>query len=479
MAILDFTQFTVYRWRYVIGYGLVGLLLVGMLVFSAILVPSGLSTYEIDSVVRSEALSFSDPTSWVITNLPFYALQAIGFSLFGVTTFTIKLPSLILALLSAVGLILLLRRWFRPNIAVLASLIAVTTGQFLFVAQQGSPSILYIFWPVMLLLLGTQITRGKRFRFLWKVLFAVSAALSLYTPLSIYPLIAVALAVGLHPHLRNAVRRLSKPRIILVSLIAIALVTPLIRNIIVDPSLGLTLLGIPSEWPPDIAANAVTVLKQFFLFWEPSATAVMTPVFGLGSAIIIGLGVYRLIRTRETTRSYLILIWILCLLPVLLLNPSFTTVTFVPSVLLLAAGIMSLISYWYRLFPRNPYARIAGLLPLVVLIAALIGSGLARYGYGYHYSPTTAPLFSKDLSLLPKEARQLVVTEDEAPFYRALSAYRQSLEVTLAPSADSFIATRAANAHFSGYTVTEIITSPRYNESDRFYLYQKAPSTPQ
>ena len=87
-------------------------------------------------------------------------MQAGVFEVFGINTFTIKLPSLILGLLSAGGLILLLRRWFTLNVAVLTSLIAIATGQFLFIAQLGAPSIMYIFWPVAILLLGTQITRG-------------------------------------------------------------------------------------------------------------------------------------------------------------------------------------------------------------------------------------------------------------------------------------------------------------------------------
>ncbi|HRQ86905.1 MAG TPA: hypothetical protein PLY16_02230, partial [Candidatus Saccharibacteria bacterium] len=70
-------------------------------------------------------------------------------------------------------------------------------------------------------------------------------------------------------------------------------------------------------------------------------------------------------------------------MPVLLLNPSFTTVSFLPSVLMLAAGLTSLIGYWYRLFPLNPYARVAGLIPIVVLVGTLIFSGLERYFYGY------------------------------------------------------------------------------------------------
>jgi 4-amino-4-deoxy-L-arabinose transferase-like glycosyltransferase len=473
MATRDFSKYFLYRWRYVIGYSLIGILLAGLLLFAGLYLPGGISEAEMTSAVRSAALSISDPTSLAVPNLPYYALQAGIFALFGVSIFTIKLPSLIIALLSALGLILLLRRWFKPNIAVLASLIAITTGQFLFIAQSGTPSVLYIFWPVTLLLLGTQITRVKKFRLLWKVLFAVFAGLSLYTPLSIYPLIAIVLAVALHPHLRNVIRRLRKVRLAIVAVIFLAIITPLVWLTISSPQLGLTLLGAPTTWSPDLGANAITVLKQYFLFWEPSATEVMTPVFGLGSAILIALGTYRLVRTRETTRSYLIIFWIVCLLPVLILNPKFTTVTFVPSVLMLAAGLTSLISYWYRLFPLNPYARIVGLIPIIILVAALITSGLARYIYGYHYGPQVAPLFSKDLTLLPSDTRQLVVADSEKAFYSSIAKYHTDISIVARPTADMFVVTRNARASFEGYTVKEIITNSHTNNSDRFYVMER------
>jgi len=473
MATRDFSKYFLYRWRYVIGYSLIGLLLAALLLFAGLYLPGGLSQAEMNSVVRSASLAVSDPSSLAIANLPYYALQAGIFALFGVSIFTIKLPSLIIALVSAVGLVILLRRWFKPNIAVLSSLIAISTGQFLYIAQSGTPSVLYIFWPIALLLLGTQITRVKRFRMLWKVLFVMVAALSLYTPLSIYPLIAIVLAITLHPHLRNVVRRLKKTRLAIVSIIFLILITPLVWLISTTPQLGLTLLGVPTTWPPDLGVNTLTVLKQYFLFWEPSTTEVMTPVFGLGSVLLILLGVYRLVRTRETTRSYLIIFWIVCLMPVLILNPLFTTVTFIPSVLMLAAGLTSLISYWYRLFPLNPYARIVGLIPIVILVGALVTSGLARYVYGYHYAPQVAPLFSQDLALLPKDTRELVVSDTEKPFYSAIASYRDDISVVSRPTADSFVVTQQARASFEGYEVKQIITNSRTDNSNRLYIMQR------
>ena len=477
MAARDFSQYFLYRWRYVIGYGTIALLLAGMLLFAGFNLPGGLSQSEIAAVVQSASLSWTDPGTLAISNLPYYGLQAGIFALFGISTFAIKLPSIILAFFTAIGLILLLRRWFTPNIAVLASLIAITTGQFLFISQSGTPSILYVFWPVALLLLGTQVTRAKRYRFLWKILFAIAAALSLYTPLSIYPLIAIALATIFHPHLRAIVRRLKNIRLFAMCAIFLILIAPLVWFIIQNPQLGMTLAGIAqSNWPPAIGDNAMTLLQHYFYFWQPSSGTLMTPVFGLGSALLILLGVYRLILTRDTTRSYLIIFWLICLIPILLLNPEFTSVALVPSVLMLAAGLTSLIGYWYRLFPRNPYARITGLVPIIVLVAALITTGLARYIYGYHYSPEIAPLFSRDLTLLPKDTHELVVTEKQRPFYEAVGQYRKDITVTTTPTARTVVMTRSAHysgAPAEGYVVTDIITNSHTNDSDRFYILSR------
>jgi len=469
---IDVTSFFIYRWRYVIGYSIIGILLVGLLAFAGLYVPGGISEAEMASVIKSSNISFVDITSLGITNLPFHVLQKLSFIAFGINDFSIKLPSLILALISAVCLILLLRRWFRPNIAVLASVIAVTTGQFLFIAQSGTPGILYVLWPVSLLLLGTLIAKKAEPRFLWKVAFFVVAALSMYTPLSIYALIALGAATVLHPHLRYIIRQLSKLRLAVGFVLAALIVTPLVIGIIRTPELGLTILGIPTEWP-HLLANFSLLAQQYFWFASPSTTGLMTPVFGLGSMLIIGFGVYKLVQTRESTQSYLIIIWILCLIPILIINPLYTSVTFLPLVLLLATGLSSLLGYWYRLFPRNPYARIAGLIPLIILVAALVLSGLERYVYGYHYDQYTVPNFSKDLSLVPKSTKQLVVTDDQVAFYNAVAKYKKDISIVTVPTADTFVATRAANHPYPGYVIDRILTTDTLNDADRMYVYKK------
>lgn len=469
---IDITSFYIYRFRYWIGYGLIALLLVGLLLFAGLYTPGGISAQEMESVVKSSSVNLTDLGSLAVTNLPYHLLQIASITLFGVSDFSIKLPSLILAFISAIGLILLLQRWFKPSITVLASVIAICTGQFLFIAQNGTPSILYVLWAVWLLLLGTLIAKNVKFKTLWKVLFFIVAALSLYTPLSIYALIALAVATVLHPHLRFILRQLSKPRLAAAFVLGVFITVPLIIGVIKAPELGLMILGVPTE-SPNILDNVLLLSQQYLGFAMQSNTGLMTPVFGLGSMLIIGFGIYKLIRTRESTQSYLIIIWLACLIPVLITNPGFTSVTFLPLVLLLATGLESLLSYWYRLFPLNPYARIAGLVPLIVLVGVLVMSGLERYVYGYHYDPATVPNFSQDLSLLPDDTKRLIVSEDQLPFYEVVAEHKNDLTVSTTHSGDSFTASHAAKSTFSGYSIDKIITSSDAQNADRFYVYKK------
>jgi hypothetical protein len=216
--------------------------------------------------------------------------------------------------------------------------------------------------------------------------------------------------------------------------------------------------------------------QQYLGFTVQSSTGLMTPVFGLGSMLIIGFGIIKLMRTRDSTQSYLIIIWLICLVPVLVISPSFTSVTFLPLVLLLTTGVDSLLGYWYRLFPFNPYARLTGLIPLVVLIGVLVLSGLERYVYGYHYDPYTVSNFSQDISLLPKNTKNLVVSSDELAFYRVVASHRQGLHVSTTATGSEFTQTRTVHIggiNYPGFQIERIITSSASHNADRFYVYKK------
>jgi hypothetical protein len=270
------------------------------------------------------------------------------------------------------------------------------------------------------------------------------------------------------------IKQLSKPKIIIALVAASIMLVPLMFAVIKTPNLILTLLGIPTHWP-DFGANIASLGSQYFGFSKPSGSLLMTPFFELGSMLIIAIGIYQLIKTRETAKSYVISLWTLCLIPAIILNPNLTSVSYLPLVLLLALGLKALLSHWYELFPLNPYARIGGLIPVVILVSVLTLSGLDRYVHGYQYDPKIAPNFSIDLKLLPADTTKLVVSDNELAFYQVVAAHNKKLSVATTPSPNdnNFVKTRQASAAFSGYEVKQIITSSVSDQSNRLYLYTK------
>lgn len=476
------TDYFLYRWRFIAGYAIVGAAFIGLLIVAGLYIPGGISQGEMSSVVASSKFSVTHFDPSLIINLPYHLLQQASLHIFGISAFSIKLPSLVLGAAAGVGMLLLLQMWFRRSVAVLTSLLVITTGQFLFIAQNGTPSIVYIFWSVWLLVAAMMISRGAKCAGLWKVILLSVAALSLYTPLSIYILIALGSATVLHPHLRYLMRRVLRARVKIsfALLCALILIAPLVYAVVLHPGAGLTLLGIPTT-KIDTLANVLQLGRQYFDFISPTSETLMTPIYSLGPMILIVLGILHLITTKYTARSYIISIWAILLLPALVINPNMTAASFVPAMLLLAMGIHTLLRNWYRLFPKNPYARLAGLIPLIVLISGMVISGVDRYMYGYLYDPGVADHFSSDISLINPQLSHaatpvtIVVSQAQLPFYTVVAAHHTGVQAVTSlatPVEGMAIVSHDAHATASPGVPWRILTDPTRAGADRFYIYK-------
>ncbi len=480
-------EYILYRWRYSIGYILVGLLVSILLIAATFYVPGGLSASEMASTVTSNNVSLQDFGPATVIDLPYTLLQHACFALLGITTLSIKLPSLLLGLLSLLGIILLLRHWFHMNVAVISALIVITTSQFIFASQDGTPGIMYVVLPTWLLLLALKVSRqNNQKRSFWEFLLVAVAALSLYTPLSIYVIIALGSATLLHPHLRFIVGRLSRRKLLAAGVVGVALLAPLVIALALQPSVGLTLLGIPETWP-SLYENVVQLIETHLGFLLPNKKDMIQPMYTLPSILMMLLGIMHLFKTRHTARSYIITSWLVLLTPIIVLNPEKTTITFVPVMLLIAAGIEELLHRWYSLFPRNPYARVAGLFPITLLVIGMALTGIERYFYTYRYSPSAANGFTSDLKLLSDEVSRrddtpvtLLTSAAEFPFYGAVAKRNAtitavSLDDQLTPG-EEFIVTRDGfyEHEMNDAKPIKVITNGKKEKSDRLYLYKTA-----
>lgn len=476
------TDYLLYRWRYVLGYAIVVAIIGTVITLASMYVPGALRHEEIEASLKSGSLSMKSLEPSLVVDLPYHIMQRTSFMLFGVTTLSIKLPSIILGVLTALGIFLLIRTWFRRNVAVIATILSVTSAPFLFMVQDGTPAIMYSFLTIWILFASTYVTRKKTFGTLWKVLAGVFMATILYTPLGVYLVIAVLTTTIFHPHIRYIIRRFSRPRLWVAILLGLASLVPLIYASAIDRDTLFTLLGVPTTLP-HLKDNLWELASIILGIFPSSSSPLVQPLYSLGLLLLMVVGLYKLITYKYTARSYITLTLLVFMLPLVIFNPERVTYLFPLACLMFSLGIATLITDWYKLFPRNPYARVAGLIPLSILVIGIAYSGASRYMNSYTYSPTLLSHYSNDLRLFERtlsstKSTVAIVSKPELPFYSMVASYNKQFYATsgteLSKSA-TVIVTRDAyvrnQQQLASAQLQTIVTNRFKESSDRFYVY--------
>ena len=480
------TDYMLYRWRYLIGYAVMVAAIGAVFYLVGLHVPGALRQAELDSAIKSGSLSMETLEPSMVIDLPYHILQRVIFILFGVSIVTIKLPSIIIATLTTIGIFLLVRTWFRRNVAIIATITAATSTQFLFLLQDGTPHIMYSFVTIWLLFASTYVTRNKAFSTLWKVMTGVLMATALYTPLGIYLVIAILTTAFFHPHIRYTILRFSRPRLWIGIFLALVSLTPLIYAAIIDRNVLFTLIGLPVG-EIHLMRNLTEVVLDLFGYTAQSTTYFLRPAYSLGLFLLILVGVYKLITYKYTARSYIALILGLVMAPLVLLNPERLYDLFPLACLMIALGVATLITDWYKLFPRNPYARIAGLVPLGVLIVGIVYSGVIRFTGNYLYNGAILSHYSTDVRHLrhvlaanqaSPTTTKLVVAKEEVAFYALMAHYDKRFTVTqIGNPVSAPVTILSHNAYRLAKPTTEptqIVSNRMTENSDRFYIYKTA-----
>ncbi|HEY0965554.1 MAG TPA: glycosyltransferase family 39 protein [Candidatus Saccharimonadales bacterium] len=489
MGKLNVTDFYLYRWRYILGVMILVGALIGVLAVAGFYVPGGLAAPEIESAsnsIHTPPTVLNGSNSDSILHLPYHVLQKLSIQLLGVNELAVKLPSLLMAGTSILFIYGVVRLWFRRNVAIITSTIAVTSAQFLLLAQLGTPAISYIFWSAAVLFSTSMLAYSEKYRTVWMITTSIVAALSLYAPLGIYLLLALFLTSLFHPHARFIV--FSQPKLLLIVCTALFGLTamPLILSIINRPNLLLDIIGITTTTTPTLESISSSV-TPYVAFYAPSGGLMLQPVYGLATLLLVILGAVRLFSAKYTAKSYIISIVFLLVFVGIITKALPSAYTFIPAMLLVAFGINYLISSWYRLFPLNPYARVAGLLPLAVLVVGVSFTEFDRYVYTYHYTPISREAFTKDLHLLDQLIQKnignritILVDHTQKPFYTDyVSRLREQGKISVVDKpavakvkAENEIIIAANNFKSQVIEPSFIAVTSQSNDAARFYLYK-------
>lgn len=485
-------KYTLYKLRFWIGYTFLAVVVLTVFTLAAIYAPGGITVQEQQSTLVSASLRPANLASVLVVDFPYHVLQKLSLYLFGMSSFTIKLPSLLVGFIAAVALTMLLGKRFTRTSSIITAGIVVVSAQFVTLVATGTPDIMTILWPVLLLLITLYATQGKSLHSAAIYTGSVVIALSIFTPFMLYIILAFALAAAAHPRTRYLLKKSSRTAVSTgagIILLACGLAAYATFR---DATFMKTLLYRSDSFSLDLQANVGQIIAQLFDFGSTSTieTGLLAPVFGLSILIFVVIGAIYLYKSSFSVLSYIIAIWIAFLVPIILFNPSKVHLLTIPFALLVACGVSAVLNYWYGLFPENPYARVFALVPVTILFACIIISGAARYFYSYHYYAPLANSSSHDLRLVAQEIASspnitLVVSEHEKPFYQLfldashnsttqLSIDTGSVVVHGAVNRDA-VATRESNlVQSASIRPTRVIaTSELTSPSDRLYIYKK------
>ena len=460
-----------------IGYIILALAFILLLFSLPLIAQDGLSDLEMESATASYHLSTDAPFNGSLVDLPYRLLQKISIMIFGLTPYSIKLPSIIIGLLLGILFILLLNRWFKNNVSLLASCLVVLSTPFLFLAGSGTPLIMLVFWPTLMLWLGSKIQGERRPKPMYSFLFAIAMALAIFTPYMLYFAAFCIFFVALQPHLRFVVKSLPKLPFTITSLIILAGLAALILNIINQPVIIEELLLAKGFNAENFLPNILNGMRPVFQWFGETNSIFLAPLIGLPVLSLALVGLFSTTKGFFASRNSIASLLIVFAVIVTGLNPNTAIFLILPLSILIAHGLKYLLEKWYGLFPENPYARITALFPLTILFAIVITSGLLQYVYGYHYNSKVASRFDYSLDIIRHNlTEETLVAEKNYDFYKILEDKNGLVVVNDIANAQSekvaVLKGQITNETYANkYQLNQIITSPMKENSDIIYLY--------
>lgn len=462
-----------YRYRFVIGYVLLGAAFIALLVCLPLFAQTGLSEAEMNSATNSYYLGKDGILNGDLVDLPYRLVQKFSIMLLGLSAYSVKLPSVLVGLLLGLMLILLLNRWFKSNVSLLASCLIVLSTPFLFLAGSGTPLIMIVFWPTLLLWLGSKIQGEKRPKPLYSFMFALAMLLSIFTPYMIYFAVFCVVFVLLQPHLRFILKNLPKFPLILVGLIIIGGFTLLGISIAHHPEVVKQLLASPDYQVDRFLSNIGQGLAPMFSWHSSTEGVLLSPLLGLPTFALSLIGLFSTTKGFFASRNSIATLLIIFCFLITGFSPENIVFFILPFSILVAHGIKYLLEKWYGLFPENPYARVSALLPLTILFGIMIVPGLLQYIYGYRYNPNVADAFNYDLGIIKKNlTNETLVVYKNYDFYKILENKSELKVVDKATPAQNVAVLGKIGEESEGeYAISRIITSPMRDNSDIIYLY--------
>jgi hypothetical protein len=305
-----------------------------------------------------------------------------------------RLPSVILILVITACFYALVSRWYTRRVALLTSLLFVTSSWTLTIGRQALPTTMYLTWlPVLALMYwSVSSSRLKLSLILWSVCFG----LALYTPGIMW--FVLVLAASQRKRLQNLIKNAAPIQLVICAVLLILLAVPYFITLFTSPVTAISALGLPASLTQITSApeRLYQIVLQVFIYSTTS------PIFHLGhlpylditTSILFLIGICRL----RYSQARKMMAWSGAVTIGWLVGISLGAINIavlLPLIyMFVGGGISFLLIQWFKVFPRNPFARGFGLVVVGSLVILISFYHLSRYFIAWPLNPATKEAFS-------------------------------------------------------------------------------------
>ncbi|CAN5653678.1 hypothetical protein BH23PAT1_BH23PAT1_3650 [soil metagenome] len=285
------------------------------------------------------------------------ALQKLG----ALNITSLRLISSLVGVAAAISFYAVLKKWHTDRVAILGTILFVTSSWFLQTARMGTPDVLYL--ALIIFFFAGIWLQHSRHRSKLLGFLLVGACFLLYVPGLIW--FVVLGGVWQFKRISKELSRVHPGTIILYALGGMVLLLPLIWAVVNDIAVLKTVLGLPSALPPisDFIKNLLSIPSQIFLNGIPDAQRWLAglPLLDVFSIVMFIIGVYWYGSRFQLDRTTVFAVVLLMGSFLIALGEHISITLLMPFVyLIIAAGITYMLSEWFYVFPRNPIARTLG-----------------------------------------------------------------------------------------------------------------------
>ena len=305
-----------------------------------------------------------------------------------------------LVTLASIGLFyLLIRIWFNSKMAMVGSLLFLTSSLALNTAHQATFVSMLMFCPLLIFATFTWLMRTKTNQYISFLAFISSLAISAYTPYMLWFILIAVTAISLYA--RNKLKKLKIWQLLSGAALYILILLPLFVSLLGAPGQLKELLGMPTYGLANITEYLINIIQIISSTFFYASTMPVTflgnlPVLDVFSAACAILGIYYFIKRFRHRRSIIIFAGISFSILLLALSNNFQLffALLLPFLyIFVIAGIIELLKQWFQFFPRNPLARNFGVALVVIAIGLVSFYQLQRYYVAWANAPETKAVY--------------------------------------------------------------------------------------